>query len=59
MLPSVEYLGHKISAEGLQPTREKVRAVNKAPPPNNVSQFRSFLGLVNYYGKFLPHLASI
>ena len=38
MLLSVEYLGHKISAEGLQPTREKVRAVNKAPPPNNVSQ---------------------
>ena len=36
MLPSVEYLGHKISAKGLQPTREKVRAVNEAPPPNNV-----------------------
>ena len=38
MLPSVEYLGHKISAEGLQPTGEKVQAVNEAPPPNNVSQ---------------------
>ena len=58
MLPSVEYLGHKISAKGLQPTGEKVRAVNEAPPPNNVSQLRSFLGLVNYYGKILPHLAS-
>ena len=58
MLPSVEYLGHKISAEGLQPSEEKVRAIREAPPPSNVSQLRSFLGLVNYYGKFLPHLAS-
>ena len=33
MLPSIEYLGHKISAEGLQPTQEKVRAIQEAPPP--------------------------
>ena len=58
MLPSVEYLGHKISAAGLQPTDEKVRAIAEAPTPRNVSQLRSFLGLVNYYGKFLPQLAS-
>ena len=55
MFPSVVYLGHKILAESLQPTGEKAQAVNEAPPPNNIS---SFLGLVNYYGKFLPHLAS-
>ena len=36
MLPSVEYLGHKISAEGLQPTGEKVQAVNEAKPSNNI-----------------------
>ena len=58
MLPSVEYLGHTLSAEGLQPTMEKVRAIVEAPTPQNVSQLRSFLGLVNYYGKFLPKLFS-
>lgn len=58
MLPSVEYLGHKISAEGLQPTEEKVRAIREVPPPSNVTQLRSFLGLVNYYDKFLPNLAT-
>ena len=58
MLPSVEYLGHKITAEGLQPTDEKIRAIRDAPAPRNVSQLKSFLGLVNYYGKFLPHLSS-
>ena len=56
MLDSVEYLGHRISAEGLRPTKEKVRAVIDAPPPQDVSQLRAFLGLVNYYGKFLPQL---
>ena len=58
LLPSVEYLGHKISADGLQPTEEKVRAIKEAPHPTNVSQLRSFLGLVNYYSKFLPNLAN-
>ena len=54
--PSVEYLGHNISAEGLRPTEEKIRAIQEAC---NVSQLRSFLGLLNYYGKFLPNLSSI
>ena len=54
MIPEVEYLGHRISAEGIYPVPEKVRAVREAPTPKDVSQLRSFLGLVNYYGKFLP-----
>ena len=58
MLPAVEYLGHTISAEGLQPTQEKVHAIVDAPTPENVSQLYAFLGLVNYYGKFLPQLSS-
>ena len=58
LLDSVEYLGHKISAERLQPTQEKVRAITHAPAPQNISQLRAFLGLLNYYGKFLPQLAS-
>ena len=59
MMNSVEYLGHSISAEGLRPTTEKVRAIKNAPPPENVTQLRAFLGLINYYGKFLPNLSSL
>jgi transposase InsO family protein len=58
MLPSVEYLGHRISAKGLQPTDAKVQAIRNAPSPRNVSQLKSFLGLLNYYCKFLPNLSS-
>ena len=58
LLKSVEYLGHTISKEGLHTSDSKVRAVLEAPAPRDVSELRSFLGLVNYYGKFLPDLAS-
>jgi len=58
LLPSVNYPGNKISAEGLQPTEEKVRAIKEATALSNFSQLCSFFRLVNYYGKFLPNLAS-
>ena len=59
LLPSVDYLGHTISAEGLQTSESKVSGIVKAPTPKNVSELRSFLGLVNYYHKFLPDLATM
>ena len=59
MILEVEYLGHRISAEGIYPVPEKVIAVREAPTPKDVSQLRSFLGLVNYYWKFLPNVATL
>ena len=59
MLPSVEYLGHTILAEGLHPRTEKIRAITAAPTPTDVSQLKSFLGLINYYGKFLLNLSHV
>ena len=55
----VEYLGHKISRDGIQPTMKKVSAITNAPKPINVSQLKAFLGLINYYGKFLPNLSTV
>ncbi|XP_029551127.1 uncharacterized protein K02A2.6-like [Salmo trutta] len=56
---SVTYLGHKITAQGLCPVEDKVRAIKDAPNPKNGSELRSFLGMVNYYGKFLPELSTV
>ena len=58
MAKSVQYLGHIIDGEGLYPIADKMEAVQKAPPPKNVSELKSYLGLLSYYGKFLPQLAS-
>ena len=57
MLPSVEYLGYRISGEGISSTKEKRRAIVDAPVPEDISQLKSFWGLVNYYAKCLPGLA--
>jgi transposase InsO family protein len=54
----VVYLGHRINSDGIQPTTDKVDAVLNAPVPNNVSELKSYLGLLNFYAKFLPHLSS-
>ena len=59
MQESVEYLGHIVDAQGLHATPEKLQAIEEAPAPEDVNQLRSFLGLLNYYGKFIPNLASI
>ena len=56
---SVEYLGHCISAKGVHTTKEKTQAILEAPEPKNIQELRSFLGLLNYYAKFIPNLASL
>ena len=56
LLQEVEYLGHKISAMGLKPTTVKVQTIVQAPQPTNVTQLKLFLGMLNYYVKFLSSL---
>ena len=58
-LSQLMYLGHQIDATGIHPTSEKVQAIKEAPVPQNVSQLRVFLGLVNYYNNFIPQTASL
>ena len=57
MQERVTYLGHVISADGIAPTREKVCGIADAPQPRDVQELRSFLGMVQYYGKFIPDLS--
>ena len=58
MQDSIEYSGHHIDTTGIHTTTSKVEAIAKAPAPENVTQLRSFLGMINYYGKFIPNLAA-
>ena len=43
MQDSVEYLGHRVDADGLQASPKKVEAIDKAPQPRSVQQLRSYL----------------
>ena len=53
------YCRHKIDANGLHKTQDKIEAVINASKTENETQLRAFLGLVNYYSHFLPNLASV
>ena len=57
--PEVEYLGHVVSSEGLKPNPAKIRAVQDFPVPTNVSGVKAFLGLCNYYRRFIKGFAQI
>lgn len=59
MQSSVEYLGNTIDAEGLHTSPKEVKAIQEAPTPRNQQELRSFLVLLNYYGKFIPNLATM
>ena len=51
MLQEVEYLGHVLSSRGIQPSPKNVRAIQSVPAPENITQLKSFLGMVTYYLK--------
>ena len=50
----VQYLGHYISGQGLEPIREKLESLQQMPPPTDLTEVRKFLGFVGYYRKFIP-----
>ena len=52
-------MGYRISSAGLQPLPDKVMAITEAPTPTNVQELRAFLGLINYYGKFINQLSTL
>ena len=55
----IQYLGHLISTEGIQPLPEKLESIAKMPAPKNPKEVKQFLGLVGYYRKFVPRFADI
>ena len=56
---NITFCGHDIASHGLHKSPEKVEVVLKAPRPRNVAEVRSFLGLVNYYNRFLHNLSTV
>ena len=54
----VPYVGHVLSKEGLKADPEKIRAVKEMKPPENAKELKTFLGFIQYLGKFMPNMAT-
>jgi hypothetical protein len=57
--PSLEFLGHQVSAAGVAPLASRIEAVKNFPCPCTVQQLQAFLGLINFYRRFIPAAAAI
>ncbi|KAJ9513536.1 hypothetical protein QJQ45_006147 [Haematococcus lacustris] len=58
-LPSMDFLGHIISAAGIHPDPAKISAMVQWPVPRNLNDLRSFLGSANYYRRLIHHHAHL
>ncbi|BHF61207.1 hypothetical protein SprV_0100418000 [Sparganum proliferum] len=56
---SLDFLGHNVDAQGLRPLSTKVEAICDFPPPTSKRQLQRFLGMVNFYRRFLPNCADL
>ena len=56
---AIDFLGHDISGDGTTPLPSKMDTVNKFPKPTTVKQLQEFLGMINYYHRFIPNAAEI
>lgn len=57
--PELNFLGQVVTKDGIAPNQERVKAITAMEPPQNVSELRWLLGMVNYIGRYLPNLSTV
>ncbi|XP_036318010.1 uncharacterized protein K02A2.6-like [Rhagoletis pomonella] len=55
----IDYCGYIIDKNGIRPKKSKIQAIHNMKKPTNRDEVRSFLGLINYYGRFVKNLSSL
>ncbi len=55
----LEFLGHVVSADGVEPMWDKVEAIVNLPRPTTSSEVRSFIGMATYYCRFMDHYSHV
>ena len=55
----VNYLGHTISGEGIQPLKESLEAIQKFKTPKTCKEVKRFVGMGGWYRNFIPKFSTI
>jgi hypothetical protein len=55
----ISFLGHRVSPLGVSIDPDRTEAIRKFPPPKDVEGIARFIGMVNFYPKFIPHFADV
>ena len=55
----MKFVGHVFSGEGVKADPEKIEAILQMPSPQDKTELRRFMGMINYLGKFVPNLSDI
>ena len=58
-LSVIDFLGHRVTRDGAAPLPSKVEAVAQFPRPLTVKSLQEFLGMVNFYHRFIPRAAQL
>ncbi|XP_055615101.1 uncharacterized protein K02A2.6-like [Toxorhynchites rutilus septentrionalis] len=58
-MPEVKYLGQILDGNGIKPDPNKTSAIATMPAPHDIPSLRSYLGGVNYYGKYVPEMRKL
>ncbi len=56
---AIDFLGHRVSSAGSTPLPSKVEAIMQFPRPTTVKGLQEFVGMVNFYHRFVPQAATI
>jgi cleavage and polyadenylation specificity factor subunit 1 len=56
---SLDFLGHKVNANGIHPLDSKIQAIREFPLPTSITKLREFLGLIHFYRRFIPQCSQI
>jgi hypothetical protein len=56
---TIDFLGHRITAGGVKSLPDHVEGITNFPPPGTVKQLQAFLGIINFYRRFVPAAASM